>query len=441
VALQNAKLFAKVQQQEQMQRDILRSSTNGVISTDKNGIVLAANEKAKELLGFGEENPIEGRNMSELVEIKGKDVTDKADAAKKGDFSEWFDRALHPHTDKEREQYYPEQIISSAAGDEHSVNLSINSITDATDGMTVYGALVVMDDISDEKRLKSTMYRYMNQELAEQLLEGGNIGLGGDRKEVSVLFSDIRSYTSLTEKLQAEEVVSMLNTYFESMVEAIFDHKGILDKYIGDAIMAVFGTPFPLPDHALKACQTALDMRRRLAIYNEDRRQRREEIIRIGIGINSDYVISGNIGSSKRMEFTAIGDGVNISARLEAASKQYGCDIIISENTYRQCQEQVMVRELDCIRVKGKTQPVGVYELIGTATDPIPPDREAIAEHYALARSLYAKQQFALAGSHFSLIWDKYHDKSSLLHMRRCAHFLANPPESDWDGVWTMTSK
>jgi PAS domain S-box-containing protein len=442
VALQNAKLFARVKQQEQMQRDILRSLSNGVISTDKNGMVLAANERAKDLLGFSEDNPIEGKMMSELLEIKGKEVTDKADVAKKGEFSESFERALAPNDPKDRQQYYPDQTIIAAGGDEHSVNLSINTIADAADDSQVSGALVVMDDISDEKRLKSTMYRYMNQELAEQLLDGGEIQMGGDRKEVSVLFSDIRSYTSLTERLTAEEVVSMLNEYFESMVEAVFDHKGILDKYIGDAMMAVFGTPNKLEDHALMASKSALDMRRRLKVYNDERDKAGKDIIKIGIGINSDTVISGNIGSSKRMEFTAIGDGVNLSSRLEAASKQYGCDIVISENTYNQCQDQLIVRELDCIRVKGKTQPVSVFELVEEVGQPLPSHHEQVIELYSRGRDLYKSQNFSLALPYFATVLEVFpNDKASYLHMGRCQHFIKNPPAKDWDGVWTMTTK
>ncbi|MEM9541250.1 MAG: adenylate/guanylate cyclase domain-containing protein [Cyanobacteria bacterium P01_E01_bin.42] len=493
VALQNATLFAKVQQQEQMQRDMLRSLTNGVISTDKKGVILAANEKAKELLGFDDSNPIEGKIMSELVEIKGKDVTDKSDVAKKGEFSEWFYRALHPNEEKDQEQYYPDKVIISAAGEEHSVNLSINSISDTADSSNVYGALVVMDDISDEKRLKSTMYRYMNQELAEQLLDsGGELKMGGDKKEVSVLFSDIRSYTSLTEKLQAEEVVEMLNQYFESMVDSVFEHKGILDKYIGDAMMAVFGTPNELPDHALKSVESALDMRVRLARFNHQRKREQKQEIKIGIGINSDAVISGNIGSSKRMEFTAIGDGVNLSSRLEGASKQYGCDLVISENTYRKCEEELIVRELDCIRVKGKTQPVAVYELIARngkdaddtkqnamkhITSALQIEKEALEEEkgqypdkaveitakqqaieakqeqiiankklivelYQKGREVYLNRNFGLAHNYFATILElDSKDKAARLHMDRCHHFINNPPKEDWDGVWTMTSK
>jgi adenylate cyclase len=300
-----------------------------------------------------------------------------------------------------------------------------------------------MDDISDEKRLKSTMYRYMTQELAEELLKLDDAKLGGDRKDVSILFSDIRSYTALTEKLAAEEVVGMLNEYFESMVEAIFKYKGTLDKYIGDAIMAVFGSPLPLTDHAWRAVQTAVEMRQRLADFNARRMSLNKEPIKIGIGINSDSVISGNIGSSKRMEFTAIGDGVNLGSRLEGASKQYGCDIVISQYTYRPCADLIWHRELDCIRVKGKNEPVKIYELVGLRSDPIAVEKEQIIEHYHKGREYYLSRKFTRAMGEFGMILEDIdkNDKAAALHLKRCQHFLQEPPPDDWDGVWTLTEK
>lgn len=350
VALQNAKLFATVKQQEQMQRDILRSLSDGVISTDKEGKIIAVNESARELLGLDDSERLEGESISKIIKIEDKE---KRESNK---FAQWFDTAIALKDARSRQQYYPDQTLLSKGNEQQrSVNLSVNTIADAADNNKVRGALVVMEDISDEKRLKSTMYRYMTQELAEELLKLDDAKLGGDRKDVSILFSDIRGYTALTESLEAEEVVGMLNEYFESMVEAIFKHKGTLDKYIGDAIMAVFGSPLPLKDHAWRAVQTSLEMRHRLEEFNARRLSNNKVAIKIGIGINSDSVISGNIGSSKRMEFTAIGDGVNLGSRLESASKQYGCDIIISEHTYKPCAAQICVRELDKIRVKGKT--------------------------------------------------------------------------------------
>ncbi|MFN5729789.1 MAG: GAF domain-containing protein, partial [Pseudanabaena sp.] len=255
VALENAKLFAKVKQEQQMQKDILRSLSDGVISTDKHGKIIAANERAYDLLGVGE-SLLEGRSVYELINIE------------KANFTRWFDNSLKGNDEKSRKQYYPDQTLRSTDGEQHSINISINTMSEGDEGEGVHGSLVVMEDISQEKRLKSTMYRYMTQELAEQLLAGGDAKMGGDRKEVSVLFSDIRSYTTITESLAAEDVVMMLNEYFETMVEAVFNYKGTLDKYIGDAIMAVFGSPLPIPDHAWMAVQTAIDMRHRLKEFN-----------------------------------------------------------------------------------------------------------------------------------------------------------------------------
>jgi adenylate cyclase len=324
-------------------------------------------------------------------------------------------------------------------------------MSEGDEGEGVRGALVVMEDISQEKRLKSTMYRYMTQELAEQLLAGGDAKMGGDRKEVSVLFSDIRSYTTLTESLAAEDVVMMLNEYFETMVEAVFNYKGTLDKYIGDAIMAVFGSPLPIPDHAWMAVQTAIDMRHRLQEFNIKRieklkPQNQKELdmatIKIGIGINSDTVISGNIGSTRRMEFTAIGDGVNLGSRLEGASKQYGIDAVISESTYKLCGDRVRVRELDRIQVKGKNQPVSVYELVGLKSDPINDIQNQIIEHYHAGREHYLSRKFSKAVAEFAEVLElDSHNKAANLHITRCQHFLLNPPEDEWDGVWRLTEK
>ncbi len=432
VALQNAQLFATIKQQEQMQRDILRSLSNGVISTDKKGYIVAANESALRLLGLEEEERLEGKLINDIINIK------------ENDFDKWCHDALNVADEKLREQYYPDRTLLTHESLENSINLSINTIADASDDGQVRGALVVMDDISDEKRLKSTMYRYMTQELAEELLKLDDAKLGGDRKEVSILFSDIRGYTTLTENLEAEEVVGMLNEYFESMVEAVFKHKGTLDKYIGDAIMAVYGSPLPLQNHAWMAVQTSLEMRRRLEDFNTRRHADDKPQIKIGIGINSDVVISGNIGSSKRMEFTAIGDGVNLGSRLESVSKQYGCDIIISDNTYEPCKHLVWARELDYIRVKGRNEPVSIYELIGMRGDEISGDKLTAIEYYHKGREYYVNRQFSLAKNQFAKVLEiEEHDKGAISHLKRCHYWLDNPhAHDDWDdGVWTYKEK
>ncbi|MCG5061783.1 MAG: GAF domain-containing protein [Limnoraphis sp. WC205] len=384
IALQNAKLFETVRQQEQMQRDILRSLSNGVISTDKNGKIIATNECAQVLLGLSAVDVTQGRYVPDLIHLK------------EGDFTKWFENALHPKDAKDRQQYYPDQtLLSGAAEAPQSINLSINSMSDINDPDKVSGVLVVMEDISGEKEVKNLIYRYMTPEVAEQLLASGDIGLGGKRKQVTVLFSDIRSYTTLTEKLQAEEVVTMLNEYFEEMVDTVLSYKGTLDKYIGDALMAVFGSPAPLEDHPWMAMQAAVEMRHRLAKFNELRVANGLMPISIGMGLHSDEVISGNIGSSKRMELTSIGDGVNLASRLEGTSKQYGTDIIISDNAYHPYADRLIVRELDYITVKGKSQPVKIYELVGIREGklarPISEDQQKIIDHYHKGREYYLK--------------------------------------------------
>ncbi|MEM9213837.1 MAG: adenylate/guanylate cyclase domain-containing protein [Cyanobacteria bacterium P01_F01_bin.150] len=441
VALRNAKLFNKVKQQEQMQRDILRSLSNAVISTDKQGYVVAANESAQKLLHQGD-MALEGRQITELIRLKEKN------------FADCFDRALQAAEKQDREQYYPEQTLlattsngNDADGSEDaisSVHLSINTITDVENPTNVSGALVVMDDISDEKRLKSTMYRYMSQEVADQMIAGGeDAKLGGDRKDVSVLFSDIRSFTTISEEMDAEELVEMLNEYFERMVDAVFHFQGTLDKYIGDAIMAVFGSPLVLENHAWQAVQTSVEMRHRLADFNAKRATADKRTISIGIGINSGDVISGNIGSTKRMEFTAIGDGVNLGARLEGATKQYGCDIIISENTYEPCKDLVWVRDLDCIRVKGKNKPVTIYELVELHDSPVPDNIKQKIELYRDGRQFYLDRKFSRAMGKFGEILEDIDnkDKASQIQLSRCQHWLQNPPEDDWDGVWSLKEK
>ncbi|MDJ0553806.1 MAG: GAF domain-containing protein [Microcoleaceae cyanobacterium MO_207.B10] len=448
VALQNAKLFDTVKQEQQRQKDILRSLTNGVISTDKVGHVIATNESARHLLGFSETELLEGRSVTDLVSFK------------EGDFGKWFDMALSPGELKDCQQYYPDQTLLPK-GDlpPQSINLSINSMLDVCNPSKVNGVLVVMEDITGEKQVKNLMYRYMTPEVAEQLLASGDTGLGGKRQHVSVLFSDIRSYTSLTEDMKAEQVVTMLNEYFEEMVDSVFKYKGTLDKYIGDALMAVFGSPAPLDDHPLYAMQSAVEMRQRLKLFNQERLGNNKKPIRIGIGIHSDEVVSGNIGSSKRMELTSIGDGVNLASRLEGTSKQYGTDLVISDNTYQPYKELLWARELDLITVKGKSKPVIIYELLGFKEGPLKqelsPEQHLIVEHYHQGREYYLRpskdknltdasirESFVLAAAEFQEVLKvDPNNKAAKLHLGRCQLFQTELPPENWDGVWQLTEK
>jgi len=324
---------------------------------------------------------------------------------------------------------------------DRSINLTVNPLTNP-DG-AVRGGLVVLEDISQEKRMKTTMYRYMNPGVVEQVMALGEDSLMvGERKDVTILFSDIRGYTTLTENMGAQEVVMLLNQYFETMVEAVFNYKGTLDKFIGDALMAVFGAPLPVENHAWMAVQSALDMRQRLQAFNARRFMENQPQIRIGMGISSGEVVSGNIGSKKRMDYTVIGDGVNLSSRLEGVTKEYGCDLIISEFTYNYCRDRIWVRELDKIRVKGKNEAVNIYEVIGYKQEPLDNFTQSYLELYKLGRSAYISRNFQQAIHYFQQAKHlQPKDRAIDVHIERSHVYLNDPPPPSWDGVHTMKTK
>jgi len=227
-----------------------------------------------------------------------------------------------------------------------------------------------------EKRVRSTMARYMDPALADRLVRGDENILGGTSAVVTLLFSDIRGFTTLTEQLEPQPTVSMLNEYSTLMVDCIQRECGVLDKFIGDAIMAAFGLrpsafglPQPADDDEDRAVRTAIAMIRSLNEWNSIRVADGKPPLDMGIGLNTDTVVVGNIGSPKRMDFTMIGDGVNLAARLETACKQYSARILISDLTYRQLKGVYRTREVDRVIVKGKTEPVAVHEVLDYYTD------------------------------------------------------------------------
>lgn len=350
-----------------------------------------------------------------------------------------------PTTENNREateEQLPYQIHKEQVKQiERSVNLSVKPLTNPEG--KVRGGLVVLEDISQQKRMKNAMYRYMTPGVAERVMEQAEDTLMiGERKEVTILFSDIRGYTTITENLGAGEVVSLLNQYFETMVEAVFDHEGTLDKFIGDALMAVFGAPLSLQDHAWKAVKTALDMRQRLAKFNQQRRAKNQPIIAIGIGISSGEVVSGNIGSHKRMDYTVIGDGVNLSSRLEGVTKEYRCDIILSEFTYNLCHQHIWVQELDKIRVKGKQEAVKIYRLISDRSQPIEREIQQFLYYYNLGREAFLNRKFSQAIAEFERAQKFQPDDPALnIHLERAKTYLSQPPAKEWDGVHEMTTK
>jgi len=226
----------------------------------------------------------------------------------------------------------------------------------------------MVQGLKERDRLRDTFGRYVTRQVAEHLMKG-NVNLGGELVPVTVLFSDIRSFTSISEMMEPRALLDFLNEYFSGMVESVLRHHGVVDKFIGDAIMAVFGAPVPEPDDALHAVEAALDMRRRLEHINKAFEARGLPAIRTGIGLHYGQVVAGNMGHVERMEYTVIGDTVNVASRLEGLTKELQADIVLSEDLYTQVADHVEAEPLKRVHVKGRDREVMVYRLLRLKSD------------------------------------------------------------------------
>jgi adenylate cyclase len=221
--------------------------------------------------------------------------------------------------------------------------------------------------LQERDRVKEIFGRYVTTQVSEKILQG-KINLGGERRNLTMLFSDIRNFTTMSESLPPEEVVGLLNDYFTEMVDAVFEHSGILDKFIGDGLLAVFGALDEPPDHARRAVLTALRMKALLAKINGEREAAGKPPIAIGIGVHTDDVVVGNIGSRRRLEYTVVGDGVNTCARVESLNKEFGTTILITESTYAALGEEFVCREMPEAQLKGKRHAPKVFEVVSAKT-------------------------------------------------------------------------
>ena len=422
IALENAKLFDDVQNMKNYNQGMLESMSNGVVTLNAEGKIVTCNAAGLRIMKVSSEDIVDqpaeafftGPNTWILEKVRRVEETQTSDVA----------------IDAEIE----------FGGEKVSVNLTALPLLNLE--IEKIGTMIIIEDISTEKRMKSTMSRYMDPGLADQLLGGAEGFLGGKSATVTVLFSDIRGFTTLTEELGAQETVSLLNEYFTLMVECLQREEGMLDKFIGDAIMAAFGVPIPHDDDADRAVRTAISMIKTLNAWNDERAIVGKPLVNIGIGINTDVVVSGNIGSQKRMDYTMIGDGVNLAARLESACKQYSAKILISENTYGKLHGTYRSREIDRVVVKGKTEPVGIYELLDYHNDETLPNLMDSLNNFKNGLSLYRAGKWAGAINAFreSLRLNK-EDTLSRIYIDRCNHLKKNPPGDHWNGVWVMTSK
>jgi adenylate cyclase len=341
VSIENAQLFKDVSESRNYNESILRSMSNGVVTLDAANVVSKINQSALRIL----QRP-EG-------ELLGREIGEVFSGA-----NSWVINSLDKVLRTGRTDSTVDSDLVLGLRQAVSVNMTAVPLQDMHDERI--GSMLIMEDITREKRLRNTMSRYMSKAVMDELLEDGNAALRGVNREVSVLFSDIRGFTTMSERLGARETVAMLNDYFTDMVDVVFAHNGILDKYIGDMIMAVFGSVRSRHDDAANAVMVGSRMMMALRELNLRRAAVGQEPIHIGIGISTGDVVAGSIGSPKRLEYTVIGDRVNLAERLQNANKYYGTGVLMCETTAARLSTPVRMRDLDLIRVRGMQAPVSL---------------------------------------------------------------------------------
>jgi len=342
ISLENSRLFEEVRFMQNYNSSILGSVATGVVTLGPDGRVIFVNGAAQKIFSSQE---------------TGKMHDEFFNATQNAELTAGIDRVLHA-VESEYKAYHSQFVRPGNEG----VNVNIHVLPLHDRAGKNFGLVVVADDITQEQRLMSTLCRYVTREVAERVLaDRDKLKLGGHRQTVAVLFSDIRNFTSISEESTAEETVGMLNDYFTRMLEPVFHYEGMLDKFIGDAMMAVFGAPVAREDDAERAVMAALEMRRILARYNRQRVARGLGPIQTGIGITKGEAITGNIGSEQRMDYTVIGDTVNVASRLEGLTKNYEYKILINDQVYEDIKGKIPCVDLGFAQVKGKGESVHIY--------------------------------------------------------------------------------
>ncbi len=420
VSIENAQLFEDVSNSRNYNESILRSMSNGVLTLDAENTISKINQSALRILQREERDTV-SRKVGEVFDGPNSWVTQSLEKVlRTGRIDSTVDSDL---------------VLDGRRA--VSVNMTAVPLQDVHD--EPLGSMLIMEDITREKRLRNTMSRYMSKAVMDELLEGGDAALGGNSREVSVLFSDIRGFTAISERLGPRETVAMLNDYFTDMVDIVFAHNGILDKYIGDMIMAVFGSVRSSRQDAENAVTVGSRMMMALRELNARRTPAGHEPIAIGIGISTGGVVAGSIGSPKRLEYTVIGDRVNLAERLQNANKYYGTDVLICETTVARLARPLRLRELDLIRVRGRQAPVSISEVLEHHDTQSFPHMDEVLFSFAEAVGHYRNRAWDRAEKLFrDALAACPGDRPSQLYLERCAIYRSNPPPEDWDGVWTL---
>jgi adenylate cyclase len=319
----------------------------------------------------------------------------------------------------------------------HTFNLTIDELEKAYNQIKNFAFRAVLAK-KHEQEIRNIFQKYVPKEVIDRFFKNPESLLLGEDRVLAILFSDIRGFTSITEQMRADQMVASLNSYFSIMVDKILERDGIVDKYMGDAIMAFFGAPVQHTDDAMKAVLSGLEMQEALGQFNAEQRRLGKPEFRIGIGINYGLVTVGNIGSEKKMDYTVIGDMVNLASRLENLTKVYKQDLIISESVYREISKALPCRLIDKVRVLGKTQAQRIF----TVKRQLSEQETRAWQYHHKGLKLYYQRAFAEAAKYFRQV-SKFSpgDVVSAMYFDRCKSYLKSPPPADWNGVHVLTEK
>lgn len=303
--------------------------------------------------------------------------------------------------------------------------------------LALFGGLSVAltKEEREKQRIRKRLEKYVSSATLTQILkdrESALLGEKGTEVELSILFCDLVDFTTISERLDPEKTVRLLNTYFEDVAELILKKEGTIDKYIGDAILAYWGAPIRRENHPCLAVETAIHIVDALTSVNQKLRDLRLPAVKVGIGINTSRVVLGNVGSRGRMDYTIIGDGVNLASRLQSLTRFYGVDIILSQNTAEMLETNLLLRTLDIVRVKGKTRPVKIYEALKPSEE-----NYRKVELTESAFNAYMKKEWHRAIE----LYERVGDKVSQIFIERCLSFIKSGVPEDWDGVCSFSDK
>lgn len=420
VALENANLFQDVLKLKNYNESILKSLSNGVITLDPAFKITKINDAAQRILASDESDLI-GRPLRQIFSNTNDWILNSLEYVAKTGGSDF-------HADADLRRHDSSTV---------SVNLTVAPLRDIH--ANPLGYLLVLEDLTREKRIRITMSRYLAKDVVDKLLEQDADAFSAAAQQVSVLFSDIRRFAEITDSLGVDETVHMLNSFFTEMVDVVLRKGGIVDKYIGDAIMAVYGAPVDDPQNADHAVATAIEMVSALRKFNHDRASKGFDPISLGIGISSGEVVAGSVGTAKRMDYTVIGQSVNLAARIESANKHYGTSVLVSEDTIAKLKSALSWREIDLVRLSGTKTPIAIYEPLDTYAPAIRTALSRVRDSYQRGLRCYRQRSWSQARSYFEQVIDRCpNDVPSQLYINRCNYYKDNPPPDGWDGVWIL---